>query len=45
LFITKHVFLKNKRKISEKMLLYFTLDIYAINGIQLEHFSTNKFDL
>jgi len=27
------------------MLLYSTLDIYAMNGIQLEHFSTNKFDL
>jgi len=28
------------------MLLYSTLDIYAMNEIQLEHFSTNnKFDL
>jgi len=27
------------------MLLYFTLDIYAMNEIQLKHFSTNKFDL
>jgi len=27
------------------MLLYSTLDIYAMNGIQLEHLSINKFDL
>jgi len=34
-FITNAVFFKNKRKINEKVLLYSTLDIYAMNGIQI----------